>query len=111
MSELHDLEEHVKVLKKQIELKNQTEILLDNQEFKAVILQGFCEDEMHRNMGLSVCDKLPLDIRELCNNLAKASAALHNYLNTTIQLGVNAEEDLEVTESRILELQTSMGVD
>lgn len=107
MSERTELQQHIKVLEKQIKLKEQTEQLMNNQAFIDVILKGFCEEEMHRNMGLAVCDKLPLDTRELCNNLAKASAALHNYLNTTIQLGVNAVEDLEHAQEALLNLDNT----
>lgn len=100
-----ELQEHIAYLKKQIAMYKDTEILMKDQRFKNVILKGFCEDEMHRNMGLAVCDKLPLETRELCNNLAKASAALNNYLNTNIQFGITAEEDLEEAEEALLQIE------
>jgi len=104
-----ELQEHIAYLKKQIELKNATETLMADSRFKAVILKGFCEEEMHRNMGLAVCDKLPVETRELCNNLAKASAVLHNYLNTNIQLGITAQEDLEQAEEMLLSVEEDGG--
>lgn len=107
MSELTELQNHLKLLNTQVDLKKKTERLMDNPDFKAVILDGFCRDEMQRNMGLAVCDKLPADTRDLCNQLAKASAALHNYLNVNIQLGINAEEDIEAVNTRIEELRVS----
>lgn len=105
MSQYAELQAHIDLLKRQIKLKQQVEVLMTEQNFKDVILKGFCEDEMHRNMSLVVCDKLPVETRELCNNLAKASAALNNYLNTTIQLGITAEEDLEAAELALLNLE------
>lgn len=104
-----ELQEHIAYLKKQIEMKDATETLMNDSRFKMVILKGFCENEMHRNMGLAVCDKLPIETRELCNNLAKASAVLNNYLNTNIQLGITAQEDLEQAEEALLSLDEEEG--
>ena len=64
---------------------------------------------MQRNMGLAVCERLPADVRELCNQMAKASAALHNYLQTVIQLGNNAEEDIKEVDEKIQYLETHEG--
>lgn len=111
MSEKAELQKHIEVLKKQIKLKDQTELLTNNQDFIDVILKGFCEEEMQRNMGLAVCSKLPLETRELCNNLAKASAALNNYLTTVIQIGTNAIEDLEHAQQALIELDTKGEAD
>lgn len=105
MSDLSEFQEQAKHLREQIELKNQTEALLLDPKFTKIILKGFCEDEMQRNMGLAVCETVTPDIRELCNNLAKASAALNNYLNTIITMGRYAEEALEEVETTIQELQ------
>lgn len=105
MSDLTELQEHLAHLKKQVELKNQVQRLLGNADFQAVIMKGFCEDEMRRQMGLAVCDRLPADVRELCNQLAKSSAALDNYLDTSIRIGTSAEDDIEEVETQIQELQ------
>ena len=107
MSELTELQTHLKLLKQQVELKNQTERLLANPDFKAVIEEGYCKAEMQRNMGLAVCEKLTSETRELCNQLAKASAALNNYIDTTLQIGRNAEEDINAVEERIQELMVN----
>lgn len=105
MSDLTELQEHLGHLKKQVELKEQTERLLENNDFKEVILKGFCEDEMKRQLGLAVCERLPQDVRDLCNQLAKSSAALSNYLTTNVRIGMTAEEDIEQVQAQIEELQ------
>lgn len=105
MTSKSELQEHIEHLKTQISLYKDTEILMKDPRFKKVILKGFCEEEMHRYMGLAICDKVSAETRELCNNLAKASAALTNYLNTVIQLGITAEDDLVAAEEALIQLQ------
>ena len=105
MTELQENLEHLEVLKKQVELKNMVERLRDNPDYQTIIQKGFCEEEMQRNLGLAVCDKLPAETRELCVNLAKASATLDNYLNTVVRNGLLAEEDIPVAENYIEELR------
>ena len=109
MNTLSELQQHSEVLKKQIRLAKQVRLLKENPDFIDVILKGFCEDEMRRYMSLAVCEKLPQDVRELCNTSAKASAILDNYLASTIQLGANAEDDLVELDKQIQELQLEEG--
>lgn len=105
MSDLTELQKHLNLLNKQVKLKEQTERLLDNEDFKAVVINGFCSDEVKRNLGMAVCSTAPKELRDLCDQLAKAGAALQNYLNTNIRLGINAEEDIKEVESQIEELR------
>ena len=104
MSEVTELQDHLKVLSKQVKLKEQVKRLLDNEDFKDVILTGFCKDEMARCMKLAVYDKISADQRDLYIQLAKSSAALDNYLNTLIILGNIAEEDMNEVQQQIEEL-------
>lgn len=104
MSQLTELQDYLKILGKQVKLKEQAERLLENEDFKAVILKGFCEDELARCMQLSVAEKLSADQRELYMQLAKSSAALDNYLNTLIILGRNAVEDTDEVQQQIEQL-------
>lgn len=106
MSDLTEFQNQLKLEKQQVELKNMVERLRNNSDYQTIIQKGFCEEEMQRNLGLAVCDKLPAETRDLCTNLAKASAALDNYLNTVVRTGLIAEDDIPSTEAAIEELQT-----
>ena len=104
MSQVTELQDYLKILGKQVKLKEQTKRLLDNEDFKEVILTGFCQDEMSRCMQLAVREKMTADQRELYIQLAKSSAALDNYLNTLITIGNIAEEDMNEVQQQIEEL-------
>lgn len=101
MSQLTELQEYLKVLSKQIEFKDQVNRLLENPDFKSIILEGFCKDEMTRCMQLAVSDRISPDLRDVYLQMAKSSATLENYLNTLIVLGTNAVEDKEEVSQQI----------
>lgn len=101
MSELAELQDHLKFLKKQVELKESVEFLMNNRQFNDVIIQGFCNDELKRTLGMAVKEGQTPEMRALYEQLAKSSAALTNYLNTTIQLGRTAEEDATEVDAQI----------
>lgn len=104
MSQLTELQDYLKVLGKQVQLKKMVESLMENNDFKEVILKGFCQDEMTRCMQMSVYEKATAEQRELYIQLAKASAALDNYLNTIVVLGRTAEEDMDEIQKQIEDL-------
>ena len=101
MSQLTELQDYLKILGKQVKLKEQTERLLENEDFKEVILKGFCEQELSRCMQLAVAENISAEQRELYIQLAKASATLDNYLNTLLVLGRNAAEDIDTVQQQI----------
>nr|DAH32838.1 MAG TPA: hypothetical protein [Caudoviricetes sp.]DAH94603.1 MAG TPA: hypothetical protein [Caudoviricetes sp.] len=110
MSELTELQETLVECNKRAELKKAVERLMLNPDFKKVIQEGYIEQEMQRHLSLAICDKLSSEDRELNNNLAKSAVALSNYLDTTIQFGRIAEEDIEQINERIEQL-TAQGMD
>ena len=110
MSELTELQEELKVQESLVQTKEAVTRLLNNADFQKIIMEGYIKDEMHRHMTLAICDKLSVEDRELNNSLAKSAAALSNYLETIIQMGRIAEEDVEQINDRIEELQ-SQGED
>lgn len=105
MSELTELQEELKVQEGLVASKDAVERLLNNGDFKKIILDGYIKDEMHRHMSLAICDKISVEDRELNNNLAKSAAALSNYLETIIQMGRIAAEDVAQINDRIEEVQ------
>lgn len=104
MSQLTELQDYLKILGKQVKLKEQAERLLENEDFKEVILKGFCEQELSRCMQLAVAENISAEQRELYIQLAKASATLDNYLNTIVVLGRTAEEDMDEVQKQIEDL-------
>jgi hypothetical protein len=106
MSELTELQEELKVQEGIVATKDAVERLLNNADFKKIILEGYIKDEMHRHMTLAICDKLSVEDRELNNSLAKSAAALSNYLETLVQMGRIAEEDVAQLGEQIEEVMT-----
>ena len=106
MSELNELREHLASLKKVVTLGEQVKRLKLNNDFDEIINKGFCDEEMKRCMSLAVCEKLTQEQRELANNMAKASAALTNYLYTLVRQAEIARQDIEDIQDAILELET-----
>lgn len=111
MSELTELQEHLSLLKKQVELRDQLFRLRNNNDFISVITEGFCKEELQRHMGMAVCERISSDDRELHNQLAKASSTLENYFVTLIQFGNNAEQDIALVEDRIKEIELNGGAE
>ena len=104
MSEVNELNLHLKELERLIKRKRAVEALQSNNDFQDIILEGFCHHEMERCLGLAVCEKVPPETRELCNQMAKASATLKNYLDLIVQSGVWAEDEINEVKDRIEEL-------
>ena len=105
MSDLTELQEELKVCEESVQTMEAATRLLNNADFKKVILEGFIKDEMHRHMTLAICDKISAEERDLNNNLAKSAAALSNYLETIMQMGRIAQEDVTAINDQIESLQ------
>lgn len=105
MSELNELQEHRKALQEMIDKGNRLKLLKANPLFEEFIEKGFCTEEMKRTLGLAMSERLKFEDRELCNQMAKAGAALQNYLNFIAQRASMAEQDLEATNNAIEELE------
>lgn len=101
MSNRLELQNYLLGLKEQVRFKQAIDRLYMNEDFKEVILKGFCEDEMKRTLGLSVAENINPQTRELCNQLAKSSAALHNYLDLHTRYGLMAEEEIPNVEEQL----------
>lgn len=101
MSNRQELQQYLTGLKEQVKFKQAIDRLYINEDFKEVILKGFCEDEMKRTLGLAVAENINPETRELCNQLAKASAALTNYLELHTRYGLMAEEEIPNVEEQL----------
>lgn len=101
MSNRQELQQYLAGLKEQVKFKQAIDRLFINEDFKEVILKGFCEDEMKRTLGLAVSENMPEQTRELCNQLAKSSAALTNYLELHTRYGLMAEQEIPDVEEQL----------
>lgn len=101
MSNRQELQQYLNGLKAQVEFKKAIDRLYINEDFKEVILKGYCEDEMKRALGMAVAQNIDPQTRELCNQLAKAGAALNNYLELHTRYGLMAEEEIPNVEEQL----------
>ena len=101
MSNKIELQQYRDQLKEQIKVKEAITRLSQNEDFIKKKKKGFCENEMQRTLGLAVSERINPETRELCNQLAKASAALQNYLHTQVHFGTLAEEELSSVEEQL----------
>lgn len=105
MSEVAHLEKHAAKLKRQIQLKNISERLAKNADFKKLILQEFMVDECARYAQTAGDPALTAEQRADALALAMASGHLKRYLSVVYKMGVQAENDLRQTEDAITELR------
>lgn len=106
MSELTELQEQKKILDAIIAFGDKAERLENNADFKDVILEGYCVNEMKRCMSLAVAEKADPSLRELALQMAKSAATLENFLALLKQQSAIAKGDLEEVSNSILELET-----
>lgn len=105
MSEVKELEVYIKHLKNVIELSDKLKRLEINSDFKDIIQEGFCKEEMARYLSLAVSDKVSAENRDLYNRLAQSSAALDNYLAFIHIKGDQARNELPEVEDQLEELK------
>lgn len=72
-------------------------------EFRELILEGFCRDEMARLAAVSGDPGLDLDQRLVATDMSRAGGHLKRFLNVIIQQAQNAEGDLPNMEAALAE--------
>ena len=106
MTHLSELQEQKKIIEDVINNAEKVNRLFNNSDFKNIILTGFCTDEMKRCMSLAVAENVDASLRDLGNQMAKASSVLEKYLNLQKQYGEIAKNDLEEINKEIEEILT-----
>lgn len=105
MSEQHEIEVTVELLKKQIANKEALYRLLQNDDFKTLLLEGYIKDEAVRGTKLLGDASMRANQRAFDSTVdeLKAIGLFDNHLRTVEMIGINAEEQLAAYEAMELE--------
>ena len=98
-----DIEEQKQFLLKVNELRE----LEKNALFKKHILDGFCKDDVAKNVQLSLNTKLRPETREHCTHLAEAGATFSSWFSEILRLGEIAEARIREDEAEINNIYAS----
>src|SRR5690606_37293914 len=105
MSEIAGLEKQLSTAKTAIRQRDMALKLSGNAEFRALVVDGFCRDEVVRNIGLSIDTNIDPDARQDALGAAKAGAYLHSYMRCLVMAGDLGERDIPKIESMLAELR------
>lgn len=96
MSEQHEIEVTVEGLKAQMELRNKLHRLLENEDFKALILEGYIKDEAVRNTKILGDPSIRANQRAFDSTIddLKGIGLFDNHLRAVELMGNMAEEQL-----------------
>lgn len=89
------LEKQQKKNKKAMQLGDAARRLMNNRDFKAVVLQEFCVDECARYVHASADPALEERYQQDALNMAQASGHLRRFLEVTLQKAQAAENSSE----------------
>jgi hypothetical protein len=94
MSEQHEIEVTVELLKKQVANKEALYRLLQNDDFKSLLLEGYIKDEAVRGTKLLGDPAMRANQRAFDSTVdeLKAIGLFDNHLRTIEQLGQHAED-------------------
>lgn len=105
MTEIESLEAQKESLKVRVEMKGLVEKLMNNREFKKVILDEFCTNEAARYVQASVNPILSAVQQADALGIAQATGHLRSWLQTQINLGSQAEREIRDTDIELDELR------
>jgi len=105
MSDQIEIERTVEGLKHEIELKEKLHRLLQNPDFKDLILEGYIKDEAVRSTKLLGDPAMRANQRAFDSTIdeLKAIGLFDSHLRTVEQKGMYAEEQLQAYEAMQLE--------
>ena len=101
MTVINELEQHVERLQTLVEKRDLAIKLEKNREFKKLILDEFCVNECARYAQASADPSLKADERADALALAQASGHLRRYLSVVVQMGNQAESEINQTKEAI----------
>jgi hypothetical protein len=88
-----------------ISRKEQAERLLNNPDFKELILDFYCKEECIRYLKLSLSeDMLNAEARDDSLAMAEDAAKVSIFMSKTVMLGSMAERDLPEAKKALIEL-------
>lgn len=98
MSEVKQIEEHIKDLKRLVAKKEQALKLAKNRDFKELVLDGFCTTDAAKYVQQAGDPNLNTQEREDALAIALSAGHFKRYMAVICQMGSNAESQLERAE-------------
>jgi hypothetical protein len=109
MSEVEQLEQQLEHFKHLKTRKRAAERLVNDADFRSLILHGFCRDDAARYVQEAGDPLLNAEQRADALAMAMASGHLKRYLQLQIQMGVTADRNMEDLEAAIVEARLEEG--
>lgn len=104
MSQIADLQEHVKALEVLVERRDLALKLNENRAFRKLILEDFCVEECAKYAQASGDPALKPEDRKNALELAQAAGHIRRWLSVVVRMGNQAARDLEQTKQEIDEV-------
>jgi F0F1-type ATP synthase delta subunit len=109
MSEIHaqikEAEAQIEQIKAVIEQRDRMVRLLDNADFRTLVLEGFCRDECARYTKVSVDPSMGADDRADALAIAQSAGYFQRWINAFLQMTNQAANDLPKLKELIEELR------
>lgn len=107
MSDIQDLEHHIKENEELVERKAMALRLYDNRDFKKLFVEGYFTTEAARLVQLSADPSLDTHQRADALNMAQATGHMKRYLSMMVQMGNHAERELPHARAELDELRAA----
>lgn len=109
MTEIEEIELSIEDAKKIVTKGEMAEKLYTNPEFEALILEGFMKEEVLRMTSLMSDPNIPETFRECVKRDLHGPATLRRYLQTLVQMGRAAQNEIEGHEETIDDIREEQG--
>lgn len=101
MSMVTELEEQIDSVKTFRKQADRVLRLSKNRDFRELVLDGFCRDEMARLAHVSGDPGISFDDQKKASDMSRAGGHLKRFLNTILQHADAAERDLPAMEEQL----------
>lgn len=103
MSKIEQLEKQIQGAKDAVALRDRVTRLLENPDFRDIILKGFCTDECARSTHISTDMSMSAEARADALGSAQAAGYLKRWLHFQLMMGNRAAEGLPEAEHVLTE--------
>jgi hypothetical protein len=102
-SAVQGLEQQLQDAKATIQRRDRIARLLNNRDFKEIILEGYCKEDCARFTHQSADPSLTKDQQASALDMAQSAGHLKRYLTAAFQMAANAENSLPELEEALEE--------
>ena len=106
MTEVEQLKDLILQNQKLVDKQAKLLKLMTNDDFKDVILDGFCKDDLAEYLEVSVNTRIPEAARDNARGLATAGAYLRNWFDVVQQQATMAQSDIEKAKETIVDIES-----